>query len=77
MASFWIICSLFSGGDAHTDVHGVHYSKDPLSDREIGIASDFGRSLIIARVPPADQVASYTSNILIKTASCKVMWIIT
>ena len=45
-----------TGGEAHTDVHGVHYSQDPLTDREIGTASDFGRSLIIARVPPADQV---------------------
>jgi len=45
------------GGEAHTDIHGIHYARDPLTEMDIGVASDFGRSLIIARVPPADQVS--------------------
>lgn len=45
-----------AGGFSHTDVQGIHYARDPLTDEDIGTASDFGMNLIIARVPPADQV---------------------
>lgn len=44
-----------SGGDAHIDVYGVRYEKDPLTGK-VGTASDFGKQLVIGRVPPGDQV---------------------
>ena len=45
-----------TGGDAHIDVYGIRYEKDPLSGL-VGTASDFGKQMIIGRVPPGDQVS--------------------
>ena len=44
-----------AGGEAHIDVYGVRYEKDPLTGK-LGTASDFGKQLVIGRVPPGDQV---------------------
>lgn len=54
-----------TGGEAHTDVHGVRYARDPHMDRDVGTASDFGKNLIIARVLPADQVSAKMQTNLI------------
>lgn len=45
-----------TGGEAHIDVYGVRYEKDPLTGK-VGTASDFGKQLVIGRVPPGDQVS--------------------
>ncbi|KAF2363967.1 Malectin [Trinorchestia longiramus] len=57
-----VIYAINAGGEAHTDVHGIRYSRDPLTDKDIGTASDFGKNLIIARVPPADQILYQTER---------------
>uniref|UniRef100_A0A6A7G157 Malectin-B-like n=2 Tax=Hirondellea gigas TaxID=1518452 RepID=A0A6A7G157_9CRUS len=57
-----VIYAVNAGGDSHTDVHGVQYVSDPLLAEDVGTASDFGRGLVIARVPPADQVLYQTER---------------
>lgn len=41
------------GGDAHVDVHGIPYAKDPSKD---GVASDHGKRLTINRVYQHDMI---------------------
>ncbi|XP_069939952.1 malectin-B-like [Cherax quadricarinatus] len=50
-----------AGGDAHIDIYGVRYEKDPLTGK-VGTASDFGKQLVIGRVPPGDQVLYQTER---------------
>ncbi|KAA0201880.1 hypothetical protein HAZT_HAZT006338 [Hyalella azteca] len=57
-----VIYAINAGGEAHTDIHGIRYSRDPLADKDVGTASDFGKNLIIARVPPADQILYQTER---------------
>ena len=47
-----VIYAVNCGGGPHTDLNGVHYQADKIS---VGTASDFGKSLNIDRVAPADQ----------------------
>ena len=54
-----IIWAVNCGGDAHTDVNGIRYQRDVLTT---GISSDFGRSLMIQRVPPQDQILYQTER---------------
>ncbi|XP_064109046.1 malectin-A-like [Macrobrachium nipponense] len=56
-----VIYAINAGGDAHIDVYGVRYEKDPLTGK-IGTASDFGKQLVIGRVPPGDQVLYQTER---------------
>jgi len=55
-----VIWAVNCGGEAHVDVYGVAYQRDPL--QRTGVASDFGRSLMIQRVPPADQILYQTER---------------
>jgi hypothetical protein len=55
-----VIWAVNCGGEAHVDVNGVAYQRDPL--QRTGVASDFGRSLLIQRVPPADQILYQTER---------------
>ncbi|XP_037801307.1 malectin-A-like [Penaeus monodon] len=56
-----VIYAVNAGGDAHIDVYGVRYEKDPLTGK-VGTASDFGKQLVIGRVPPGDQVFDVSMN---------------
>ncbi|XP_076029430.1 malectin isoform X2 [Oratosquilla oratoria] len=56
-----VIYAVNAGGDVHIDVYGVRYEKDPLAGR-VGTASDFGKQLIIGRVPPGDQILYQTER---------------
>lgn len=56
-----IIYAINAGGDAHVDHLGVHYEKDPLSGK-VGTASDYGKQLMIGRVPPMDQILYQTER---------------
>ncbi|XP_045603384.1 malectin-A [Procambarus clarkii] len=56
-----VIYAVNAGGDAHIDVYGVRYEKDPLTGK-VGTASDFGKQLVIGRVPPGDQVLYQTER---------------
>ena len=54
-----VVYAVNSGGPAHTDLNGVHYQADKLA---VGTASDFGKSLIIGRVAPPDQILYQTER---------------
>lgn len=56
-----VIYAVNCGGDAHTDTYGVHFEKDPLQGR-IGIASDYGKRLLIGRVSPNDHILYQTER---------------
>ncbi|KAK9886004.1 hypothetical protein WA026_014790 [Henosepilachna vigintioctopunctata] len=56
-----VIYAVNCGGDAHIDVHGIRYERDPLHDK-IGIASDYGKRLLIGRVPPEDHILYQTER---------------
>lgn len=72
---FTVLCSLFisvhsvgpiiyavnCGGEAHTDVSGIRYDRDPLHGKT-GIASDYGKRLIIGRVHPDDNILYQTER---------------
>ena len=54
-----MIWAVNCGGDTHTDIHGITYQRDPL---RTGVASDYGRSLMIQRVLPQDQIVYQTER---------------
>jgi len=56
-----VIYAINAGGDAHTDIQGVIYKRDPLSN-VAGISSDFGKQLSIQRVHPHDQILYQTER---------------
>jgi len=47
------------GGEAHTDLFGVKYEKDMS---KVGTPSDYGKQLMIGRVPQADQILYQTER---------------
>lgn len=49
------------GGEAHTDSHGIKYEKDPLHGK-IGTASDYGKRLLISRIPANDSILYQTER---------------
>uniref|UniRef100_A0A8C5M4M4 Malectin n=1 Tax=Leptobrachium leishanense TaxID=445787 RepID=A0A8C5M4M4_9ANUR len=56
-----VIWAVNAGGEAHVDVHGIHYRKDPLEGR-LGRASDYGLKLPILRSSPEDQILYQTER---------------
>ena len=54
-----VIWAVNCGGEAHVDIHGIRYQKDPLV---IGTPSDYGKSLLIQRVVPQDQILYQTER---------------
>uniref|UniRef100_A0A3B3QQL4 Malectin n=1 Tax=Paramormyrops kingsleyae TaxID=1676925 RepID=A0A3B3QQL4_9TELE len=56
-----VIWAVNAGGETHTDVHGVHFRKDPLEGK-VGKASDYGMRLPILRSTPEDQVLYQTER---------------
>lgn len=54
-----VVYAVNSGGPAHTDLNGVHFQADKLT---VGTSSDFGKSLSIGRVAPADQILYQTER---------------
>nr|XP_015827532.2 malectin [Nothobranchius furzeri]XP_015827533.2 malectin [Nothobranchius furzeri] len=56
-----VIWAVNAGGEAHVDVHGIHFKKDPLEGK-IGKASDYGMRLPILRSSPEDQVLYQTER---------------
>lgn len=61
-----IIFAVNAGGDAHTDIHGVTYQRDPLHGKT-GTASDYGKQLLVGRVPPADIILYQTERYHLST----------
>ncbi|MCL4125670.1 UNVERIFIED_CONTAM: hypothetical protein GTU68_007665, partial [Idotea baltica] len=56
-----VIYAINAGGETHIDVYGIRYERDPLHDK-LGTASDFGKQLIIGRIPPGDQILYQTER---------------
>ena len=55
-----VVFAINAGGDAHVDVFGIRYSKDPSV--KIGTASDYGKQLMIGRVSQQDQILYQTER---------------
>ncbi|KAG1693761.1 Malectin-A [Nymphon striatum] len=53
------IYAVNSGGGEHRDIHDVQYIADPVAD---GIASDFGKTLMIDRAHEHDQILYQTER---------------
>lgn len=56
-----VIYAINAGGEAHSDSFGIRYDRDPLMNK-VGTASDFGKQLIIGRVPHNDQILYQTER---------------
>ncbi|XP_014027243.1 malectin [Salmo salar] len=56
-----VIWAVNAGGEAHTDMHGIHFKKDPLEGK-LGKASDYGVRLPILRSSPEDQILYQTER---------------
>uniref|UniRef100_A0A1B6DUX0 Malectin domain-containing protein n=1 Tax=Clastoptera arizonana TaxID=38151 RepID=A0A1B6DUX0_9HEMI len=56
-----VIYAINAGGEAFTDSVGITYDKDPLLGK-VGTASDYGKQLLIGRVPPSDQILYQTER---------------
>ncbi|XP_043283386.1 malectin-A [Venturia canescens] len=56
-----VIYAINSGGEAHTDSHGIRYMRDPLMGK-VGTASDYGKQLIIGRANNQDQILYQTER---------------
>ncbi|XP_023340142.1 malectin [Eurytemora carolleeae] len=54
-----IIYAVNCGGEAHTDIFGVHYEKDT---NKVGVPSDYGKQLMIGRIPQQDQILYQTER---------------
>lgn len=54
-----VIFAINAGGEEHVDTHGIRYAKDPLT---VGITSDFGKQLLIGRVPTGDRILYQTER---------------
>lgn len=51
--AYEVIYAINAGGSAFSDIHNIHYDADPLENR-VGTASEFGKQLVISRVPEWD-----------------------
>ncbi|KAJ8985053.1 hypothetical protein NQ317_016965 [Molorchus minor] len=56
-----LIYAVNCGGEAHTDSYGIRYERDPLHGK-IGTSSDYGKRLLIGRVPPNDYILYQTER---------------
>ncbi|KAG8225265.1 hypothetical protein J437_LFUL006498 [Ladona fulva] len=56
-----VIYAINAGGEAHTDVNGIRYERDPLLGK-VGTASDYGKQLLISRVPQNDLILYQTER---------------
>lgn len=58
-AAYEVVYAVNCGGGKHTDRFGIRYSAD---DNKVGIASDYGKNLIISRVHPDDVLLYQTER---------------
>ena len=54
-----VVYAVNCGGEAHIDVFGIRYARD---SNRVGTASDYGKQLMIARVPQQDQILYQTER---------------
>ncbi len=58
-AAYEVVYAVNCGGGKHTDRFGIRYTAD---DSRVGIASDYGKNLIISRVHQDDVVLYQTER---------------
>ena len=58
-SAYEVLYAVNCGGPRHIDRNGIKYRKD---DNIAGVASDYGKGLTIARVPPEDQILYQTER---------------
>lgn len=56
-----VIYAINAGGESHTDVFGIKYERDPLFGK-VGTPSDYGKQLLIGRVPQNDHILYQTER---------------
>ena len=56
-----VIYAINAGGESHIDSSGIKYERDPLMGKT-GTASDYGKHLMIGRVPASDQILYQTER---------------
>lgn len=56
-----VIYAINGGGEGHTDVFGIKYERDPLFGK-VGTPSDYGKQLLIGRVPQNDHILYQTER---------------
>ncbi len=54
-----VVYAVNCGGESHTDIYGIRYARD---SSRVGTASDYGKQLIIGRVPAQDQIVYQTER---------------
>ena len=54
-----VVWAVNCGGDSHSDSNGIRYQKDMLVQ---GIASDYGKNMIIGRISNQDQILYQTER---------------
>ena len=58
-SAYEVVYAVNCGGPSHKDRNGIKYSRDT---NKVGIASDFGKTMIISRVSPEDQILYQTER---------------
>ncbi|CAB3371142.1 Hypothetical predicted protein [Cloeon dipterum] len=56
-----VIYAINAGGEAHIDINGIKYERDPLFGK-VGTASDYGKQLLIGRVHQHDHILYQTER---------------
>lgn len=59
-----IVYAVNCGGEEHADIYGIRYARDAS---RVGTPSDYGKQLIIGRVPAQDQIIYQTERYHINT----------
>ena len=54
-----VVYAVNCGGDSHVDILGINYAKD---SNKVGTASEYGKQLLIGRVPQKDQILYQTER---------------
>ena len=54
-----VVYAVNCGGEAHTDSFGIQYLRDMS---KVGTSSDYGKQLLIGRVPQKDQILYQTER---------------
>lgn len=54
-----VVYAVNCGGEGHTDTYGIQYLRDM---NKVGTASDYGKQLLIGRVPQKDQILYQTER---------------
>ena len=54
-----VVYAVNCGGEGHSDIYGIPYLRDM---NKVGTSSDYGKQLLIGRVPQKDQILYQTER---------------